>query len=246
MPIRILPVGDSITQGQNTSYGSYRRHLYSLLTADGLDVVFVGPLSDGSFPSPAHDGVTGDVINGAWGRIASGRIETYTPDIILLLIGTNDILGGGSPSTALGTYSSLLDSIITHGPNVKTIVGSLPPMNSSVVGSTVSSNVNVFNSGLVTLVASKGSNFIFADLNTGLLTSDLADGIHPTDAGNDKLAALWYPALYVYLLDGSGIILDDGSGNLLTALIVNEGSIPAAPPELAFPFFLSMRLMLWS
>jgi hypothetical protein len=60
------------------------------------------------------------------------------------------------------------------------------------------------------------------------------------------LAALWYPALYVYLLDGSGIILDDGSGNLLTALIVNEGSIPAAPPELAFPFFLSMRLMLWS
>jgi hypothetical protein len=244
MPIRILPVGDSITQGQNTSYGSYRRHLYSLLTADGLDVVFVGPLSDGSFPSPAHDGVTGDVINGAWGRIASGRIETYTPDIILLLIGTNDILGGGSPSTALGTYSSLLDSIITHGPNVKTVVGSLPPIFGH--GSTITSNVTAFNSGLATLVASKGTNFIFADLTTSMLSGDFADGVHPTDAGNDKLAALWYPALYVYLLDGSGIILDDGSGNLLTALIVNEGSIPAAPPELAFPFFLSMRLMLWS
>jgi lysophospholipase L1-like esterase len=248
--VRILPVGDSITQGQNVSYGSYRRHLYDLLTADGLTIHFVGSLSDGSFPSPAHDGVTGDNILGAWGRIASGLIiETYAPNIILLLIGTNDIWHVlETVPTALGYYSSMLDSIATHGPNVKTIVGSLPPIDPSVAGSTVSANVGVFNSGLATLVASKGANFIFADLNAGLLTSDLADGVHPTDAGNDKMAVLWYPALYVHLLDAGSNFLVDGSGNRLTALIMGDSGGGGSPPPVTevFPMFLGLQLRLWS
>ena len=60
-------------------------------------------------------------------------IETYAPDIILLLIGTNDIWHVlETVPTALGYYSSMLDSIATHGREHKTIVGSLPPINAGV------------------------------------------------------------------------------------------------------------------
>jgi lysophospholipase L1-like esterase len=221
--INIMPVGDSITQGLNTSYGSYRRYLYDLLNADGIAFNFVGSLSDGSFPDPQHDGITGDVINGAWGRVQTGHIiEVYDADMILLLIGTNDVWhGSGDISAALVTYGHLLDQIITDGPNVKTVVGTLPPIDVSVAGSTVSSNINVFNAGLVTLVASKGANFSLVDINAGLTTSDLADGVHPTDAGNDKMAVIWesgiIQALGGFVVDGSSAVLTDDSGNNLLA-----------------------------
>jgi lysophospholipase L1-like esterase len=189
-----MPLGDSITQGQNTSYGSYRKQLYSLLTARGVAVDFVGPLSDGTFADPDHAGFTGEGINSIWGRVLAGILTTYTPDLILLLIGTNDVWhGSGDIPLALSIYNSLLDAITTQEPSVTTIVGSLLPID--VGDPTIAANVNVFNTGLRPLVASKGSKFYFVDLNSGMTTADLADGVHPTDAGNDKLAAIWYPAV---------------------------------------------------
>jgi lysophospholipase L1-like esterase len=227
--VRIMPLGDSITQGQNTSYGSYRRLLYSELIADGIDVDFVGSLSDGIFPDPDHEGHTGEDIISIWARIqTAGILLTYAPvDIILLLIGTNDIWHGAdpSPSAALTMLDNLLTSIPAYGgASTKVIVGSIPPIDVSVAGSTVSSNVDVYNAGIPALVASKGANFFFVDTNAALTTADLADGVHPTDAGNDKLAPVWRAGIQAalgagpvgYLL-GGGVILTSDSGDQLRA-----------------------------
>jgi lysophospholipase L1-like esterase len=114
--IKIMPLGDSITQGQNTSYGSYRKQLYSLLTARGVAVDFVGPLSDGTFADPDHAGFTGEGINSIWGRVLAGILTTYTPDLILLLIGTNDVWhGSGDIPLALSIYNSLLAPAYRRG-----------------------------------------------------------------------------------------------------------------------------------
>jgi lysophospholipase L1-like esterase len=200
--VQIMPLGDSITQGQNTTYGSYRRLLYSLLVADGISVNFVGSLSDGTFPDPDHEGHTGEEIESIWARVAfSTIIEPYMPRIVLLLIGTNDIWHGAhpDPADALVTLGSLLDSIATHGPSVKVIVGSIPPIDVSVAGPTVSSNVNVYNAGIPAVVMARGANFSFVDINAALTTSDLADGVHPTDAGYDKISPVWLAGILAVL-----------------------------------------------
>lgn len=222
--LRILPLGDSITQGHDASYGSYRRVLYDLLVADDFTFDFVGGLQNGTFADPDHEGLSGYFIDGIWGQVdgAPDRgqiIDIYTPDIILLMIGTNDIRGGAVPSDAIVTYGHLLDQIATENPAIKTIVGSIPPLDEG--DPTAAANVDVFNGLLATLVAGQGANFSFVDTNAALTTADLADGVHPTNDGSDKLAPVWMAgiiaALGGYLVDGSSVILTDNDGNNLLA-----------------------------
>jgi lysophospholipase L1-like esterase len=244
---KIMPLGDSITQGQNTGYGSYRRLLYTLLTDSGITVDFVGPLSDGTFADPDHAGYTGEYVDSIWARVEIDLIvETYAPDIILLITGTNDIWhvggpSGGNPATALGTLGSLLNAITTFGgADAKVLVGSIPPIATFVGGSTVTSNVNVYNAGIPAVVAAAGTNFSFVDINAGLTTADLADGVHPTDAGNDKIANIWAPAVLealgaVRLLDEVGAPLTDESGNFLVSFEADEEEPPPPPPPAPAP-----------
>jgi lysophospholipase L1-like esterase len=225
---KIMPLGDSITQGQNTGYGSYRRTLYSLLTSAGITVDFVGALSDGAFADPNHEGHTGEGIVSIWARVETdGIIQSSGAKVVLLMIGTNDIWSfGTSPATALGQYNSLLNAITLAAPTVKVLVSSIPPVNTAA-----NANVIIFNDGLRSLVASKGGNFYFIDTNKGLTLSDLADGVHPTDAGNDKLAALWFPAVMTVLDAGTSNV-----GRVVGAGNVGQAFVPGATNRVQLKF----------
>ena len=55
--ITIMPLGDSITKGsQSTDVNGYRRDLKDLLVSSGYDVNFVGSLHDGTFVDKQHEG----------------------------------------------------------------------------------------------------------------------------------------------------------------------------------------------
>ena len=63
-PVRIMPLGDSITHGWYSGIGtddldSYRKVLKTLLDAEGYTTDFVGSLSDGSFTDHEHEGHDG-------------------------------------------------------------------------------------------------------------------------------------------------------------------------------------------
>jgi len=63
-PIRILPLGDSITYGYPVS-GGYRLPLYQLLTNGGYNVDFTGTQTDNGapdLPDPHHEGHPGWTI----------------------------------------------------------------------------------------------------------------------------------------------------------------------------------------
>ena len=65
-PIRIMPLGDSITAGYNVA-GGYRAPLYAGLTSLGYAVDFVGTQADngaGSLPDANHEGHSGLTIGG--------------------------------------------------------------------------------------------------------------------------------------------------------------------------------------
>jgi len=108
--VKIMPIGDSITHGYQSS-GGYRKYFYHFLSQD-YNIDMVGPNSD--YPETFtwlneevsydtdHCGYSGYAIqymNGTETRqgiletLKDGNyLQTYDPDIIMLQIGTNDIL----------------------------------------------------------------------------------------------------------------------------------------------------------
>lgn len=108
--IKIMPIGDSITHGYQSS-GGYRKYFHHFISQD-FNVDMVGPNSD--YPETFtwlkeetpydtnHCGYSGYAIqymNGTETRqgiletLQDGdMLQTYDPDIVMLQIGTNDIL----------------------------------------------------------------------------------------------------------------------------------------------------------
>ncbi len=101
---KIMPFGDSITDGYNgDTPGGYRVELFRLAHAAGKNITFVGSGSNGpntvggvAFPHN-HEGHSGWTIAPAGGRsgistLVSTVMPQYKPDIVLLMIGTNDAI----------------------------------------------------------------------------------------------------------------------------------------------------------
>ena len=150
-PIRIMPLGDSITVGYTDNPGwtnhqfefGYRSGLYTLLKGAGYDFVFVGgstepwtgisgdPTHGGTYKPPldlrdfgmdGHRGYGGAGI-GTINSNVPNWLASDNPDIILLMIGINGI-GAGSPA-ALNT---LVNTIVTNKPSAHLIVAQITPL----------------------------------------------------------------------------------------------------------------------
>ena len=109
-PVRILPLGDSLTYGllpSPASEDSYRGHLFRSLTQLGYDIDLVGPNHSplGLGGDPDHAGFGGYTIGpdrsvdyrGApanLGKIVGDWVPALDPDVIILDIGANDLAAG--------------------------------------------------------------------------------------------------------------------------------------------------------
>jgi lysophospholipase L1-like esterase len=191
---RIMPLGDSITDGYNIP-GGYRIDLEDELSASGIRVDFVGSLHDGprSLADQDHEGHIGWRI----GQIQSSVDEwltTYHPDVVLLLIGTNDILHHYRIATAPYRLGTLVDRIHTVRPTTKILLSTLPPIANPVENRRVTTyNAHVIE--VVRIRAGTGEPIRLVDGGGALTLSDLADGVHPNATGYSKLADAWRAAL---------------------------------------------------
>ena len=129
----IMSIGDSITDGYGTE-GSYRKFLYHNLTEKGYSIDMAGPnagWADGSYSDPdtgesftydgAHCGYSGYAIKEYPGRqgiletIQSGNyLSQYSPDIVILQIGTNDIIDNHDIDTAGERLDVLVSYILEN------------------------------------------------------------------------------------------------------------------------------------
>lgn len=197
-PCRILPLGDSITDGFTTP-GGYRMELFSLALENGKDITFVGGSTNGpsmvdgvAFPQN-HEGHSGWTIQQIDDITPSPALDV-DPNIILLHIGTNDMiqsLGG-----AEGRLVALVDQILENAPDALLVVSSIVPYPGAA------SAVDSFNATIEPLVnerADAGAHILFADQFTGFPTSELADGVHPTPDGYARMAGVWYDVIESYL-----------------------------------------------
>jgi lysophospholipase L1-like esterase len=188
--LRVLPFGDSITYGYQSSDGSgYRCDLQSLLSGEGDTYQFAGSLNAGSgCTQEENEGHSGWTIPELAG-IEPCTIAAYQPNVVLLDIGTNDINNGGSVSTAVSNIESLIQSIFADDPGVTVLDGGLIP----TPNATVAANMEQFDqevSAWISQQQSSGVHVAFVSMSA-ITTSDLADGLHPDDYGYSLMADAW-------------------------------------------------------
>jgi lysophospholipase L1-like esterase len=189
--VRVMPLGDSITDGFNVP-GGYRIDLWQRLVAAGRTIDFVGSQTNGpgSLGDRNHEGHSGWTIAQIDANIVNW-LRTYTPRTILLHIGTNDMYGS-DPAGAPARLSTLLDRITTTAPNADLFVATIVPI------SFADQTVRTFNAQIPGIVQSKvnaGKRVHLVDMYRALTTADLADGVHPNAGGYSKMATTWYDAL---------------------------------------------------
>src|SRR4051795_3827988 len=114
--VRVMPLGDSITDGFNVP-GGYRIGLWSRMAAAGDTVDFVGSGANGpaALGDHDHEGHSGWKIRDLDANI-DGWLRTQAPRTVLLHIGTNDINGNDDVANAPARLSALIDRIRTLAP----------------------------------------------------------------------------------------------------------------------------------
>ena len=145
--IKIMPLGDSITEGNRQIPASpdenlstykpsklpeqadkiaYRGKLWSLLKTEGIDVDFVGSQTGGSNYSDAtfdaeHEGYGGKSTKYIKDNIGA-LLEAAPADIILLHIGTNDPGEHIAIVDSVKNIKATLDTIFTKNPKTKVLL----------------------------------------------------------------------------------------------------------------------------
>ncbi|WP_313896147.1 GDSL-type esterase/lipase family protein [Streptomyces sp. YIM 98790] len=207
-PVRIMPLGDSITG----SPGCWRAELWNQLQDAGYTGIdFVGTLPPQGCGA-AHDGDNEGHGGFLATRVASenqlpGWLSATRPDVVMMHFGTNDVWSGIAPDTILAAYSTLLDQMRAQNPDITLLVAQIIPMNPSQCGE-CAQRVADFNEripGWAQSVSTDRSPVIVVDQWTGFSTAtDTYDGVHPNAAGDDKIAARWFPAL-AQVLDSAAV-----------------------------------------
>lgn len=206
-PARIMPLGDSLTYGighQSHQYGGYRIDLLTRLTAAGVSVDFLGTQQSGpsSMPDRDHEGHNGcDILEIS--KSVNSWLSTYTPDTILLLVGTNDINEFASGETTAARLEALIGQIYGRRPTATLIVGSILPIADSVKNAQVVA-YNALIPGIVAGYAAAGKNIHYVDMYSAVPVTDLVDTLHPGTAGYSKMATVWFNKLIKETTDAQG------------------------------------------
>lgn len=210
--LKVMPFGDSITYGVisagtvlDEDSGGYRTYLWNSLQAQDLAIDYVGSIQSGplDFADRDNEGLRGKSI-GYLNSVDEGFLNTYKPDVILLMIGTNS--GTQTADQLIADLRSLIISIATAAPNATIFVAEIPPKWDSDKNE-ITQQYNAMIPGLVEELNDTYKVVLVdtSDLTLGDITPPPGDiGVHPTLEGYAKIAADWFNAIM-----NSGIFEDE-------------------------------------
>ena len=218
-------IGDSITQSNadGDSSGSPRKSLYDKLNAaGGYTFTYTGHRQDNRDGLPKdssytyHSGISGSVIGdnvpdtprlGHTQNLSSfwntGRLATVKPNVILIMLGTNDIYLPVDAPNAPARLGAFIDAIyaLPGVGNPSVFVATIPPDRASAE---ITARVAVFNAalpGVVDGLKAQGNDVTLVDhftpLNDNFNTLMILDALklHPNGAGNNVIAQQWFDAI---------------------------------------------------
>jgi len=224
---KILPLGDSITEGDGADpgdHGGYRVELFKNALADSKHITFVGSKSSGPatvsgqpFP-PSHEGHAGWVITQINGIATTAQTVSVSgtsypgalrdmPNIVLLFIGTNDEGYASSEAGASDRLATLIDKIIAALPNALLVVSSIYPFagckDTNYTPTQCAANVATYDAaipGVVQQRMSQGKHVLLVDMSTPPTGALSSDNVHPNDTvGYPWMGDTWYTAIKSYL-----------------------------------------------
>ena len=211
-PIRIAPIGDSITQGVTKDgqgdYPQYRTTMAAHLAAHGYKPTLCGiwkyaDLDKAGVPAPEewawHTGVSGDAIittdksGGVMDNLHLYLDVIGKPDVITLLIGTNDMgRNGKSAEETYANWTNLVWEIVRQRPGVKIVASTILDRKDNADG--VKAKVAAFNTLLKAgmnagnLPANLSLVDLFAAVPLATAGNFFSDGLHPNWQGHAIMA----------------------------------------------------------
>jgi lysophospholipase L1-like esterase len=215
--VKIMPLGDSITKGSVTTteeakHPTYRYWLWNDLRKNGYDVDFVGSRNLPNFPNVSfdqdnegHGGYSSDeILHGVpddrWepGYLAEW-IQGYDFDMVLLLIGTNDVLREIPLEETAINIEKIVTVLRQKNPKVTIFMATLPPA-SHYRQSLIDLNQEIVR--IADRTTTSESRVIVVDQYYGYdgVGDNQPPGyVHPDESGEKKLAKNWYDAITPYL-----------------------------------------------
>ncbi|MFN8058572.1 MAG: SGNH/GDSL hydrolase family protein [Vicinamibacterales bacterium] len=197
---RIMPLGDSTTQG-DANHDSYRRPLWKALAAAGTRVDFVGSQSENHGGGPPTRDFDLD-HEGHWGWRADevladigGWAATSLPDVVLLHLGTNDVIGGQSTASTIDDLARIVARLRDANPAVTVVVAQILPTTTAAWNRGIE-ELNAQVPSMAARLTTAASPVAVVDQHTGFDARTLTyDGVHPNDAGESMMASRWLAAL---------------------------------------------------
>lgn len=204
-PLRVMVEGDSISQGFAGDH-TWRYWLAEEFRKQGVPLQMVGPyttLRDGTerylvpFDQRAHASRSGSTIDWHLSR-AREWVATYQPDVVVIELGTNDIIRGDDAATVAAQTESLVrDEIWAARPGTRVkiveVPGRIDPARDEIAAaSTALIRATFAGDPLVSVVRLRGRAPRMVDWSPRAHTWD---GLHPNVAGQRLLAqrvAEWF------------------------------------------------------
>lgn len=249
--IKVMSVGDSITDGY-WEQGGYRKYMYHSLEENGItNIDMVGAKGmneenysngevsftyDGNYSgysgyaiqyiegTETRQGILETMQSESYGENSNqNMMEAYQPDIVLLQIGTNDILSAYNDGIT-DRLENLCDYILSYLNDGTLFVSTIPNIDVQEVHSwfwaygsdgyytlspeefaqKIQNYIDIYNTSIKDMVEKKQSeginNIKFADINSVVdYQTDLYDGVHPNEQGYQKMGEYWSNVLVEYL-----------------------------------------------
>lgn len=211
-PVRVMVVGDSISQGSSGDY-TWRYRLYKNLVARGVSVDMVGP-RNGLFDNVANrqgdqryaDADFDRDHDATWGRAAVEEKDTIAaevrgadPDYLLVLLGINDVVWFTDAPGADAALRSVISNARAAKPSVKIVLGSVLATARAATEPAFAAKVADLNariSAIVSTMSSAASPIALAATAHGFVAADdTYDGVHPNARGELKIAAAFQDTL---------------------------------------------------
>ena len=194
--IKIMPIGDSITQGgRKLGEYSYRLALFKMLKQAGYQVDFIGSqheLEDEHFQWPAdfdndHEGYYGETTWSVHDTFIANTKALPAPDIALIQLGNNDLSRWNQFAAVLLPLHEIISQLREKNPKVTILLSELNHNWSS------SKYLRLHLKWLALYENSSKSRIIMVPHHENWDTkNDTFDNMHPNPAGQQKMANIWF------------------------------------------------------
>ena len=217
-PIRVVCIGDSITQGRkgienNPRWGpvyTYRYALWKKFIDAGAAVEFVGSRTTGFGGSPAYEPYKGKTFvnrhEGYWGWTTPEVSETlkatsaaWQADVAIVLLGTNDMAWSTDMAPTLKAMTEIVATLRKNNPRMVILLGEpfhgvdpYPALGKAY--EQLAAKLSTADSPVAAVDFSEG--WVNDPRKPGTHT---VDGVHPNAAGDEKMAEQFFAALKPHL-----------------------------------------------